>query len=103
MEEERKKENSTERQKPNVEAEVYNNYKNVTEGKKKLKSLIRFHSANKINNYNRGGKKERKKSKRIYRSKHKNNVFLVSLLSVSFPLLGITVHFPSLGCPPALC
>ena len=32
---------------------------------KKLKSLIRFHSANKINNYNRGGKtgeKEKRKN-----------------------------------------
>ena len=39
--------------------------KNVTEekGKKKLKSLIGFLSANKINNYNRGGKKEKKKKK----------------------------------------
>ena len=27
---------------------------------KKLKSLIRFHSANKINNYNRGGQKGEK-------------------------------------------
>ena len=38
--------------------------KNVTEGGKKaqkLKSLIGFLSANKINNYNRGGKKEEKK------------------------------------------
>ena len=37
--------------------------KNVTEEKKKLKSLIEFHSANKIDNYNgdgRGGKKEKK-------------------------------------------
>ena len=32
--------------------------KNVTEEKtKKLKSLIRFHSDNKIDNYNRGGKR----------------------------------------------
>ena len=39
--------------------------KNVTEEeKKKLKSLIRFHSANKVDNDNRGGnKKERKKEK----------------------------------------
>ena len=35
--------------------------KNVTEvGEKKLKSLIRFHCANKINKYNRGGEKEKK-------------------------------------------
>ena len=31
------------------------------------------------------------------------NVFLESLLLESFPPLGITVHLPSLGCPPALC
>jgi len=29
--------------------------------KKKLKSLVRFHSANKIDNYNRGGKWEKEK------------------------------------------
>ena len=34
--------------------------KNVTEEKKKLISLIRFHSANKINNYNREGDKRKK-------------------------------------------
>ena len=28
------------------------------------------------------------------------NVFLESLLSESFPALGITVHLTSLGCPP---
>ena len=40
--------------------------KNVTEKereKKKLKSLGGFHSASEIDNYNRGGKKEKKKSK----------------------------------------
>ena len=58
MEEERKKEkkeNSTELQKPNIEAEVYSNNKKMRlrkKIKKKLKSLIRFHSANKIDNYN---------------------------------------------------
>ena len=31
--------------------------------KKQVKSLIRFHSASKINNYNRGGKKKEKKKK----------------------------------------
>ena len=42
-----KKENSTDLQKPNVVAEVYNsNKKWIWENKKKLKSLIRFHSAN---------------------------------------------------------
>ena len=76
--------------------------KNVTEGKKKLKSLIGFLNANKIDNYNRGGGW---KSKRIYRTSQKVriiNVFLESLLSESFPELGITVHLTSLGCPPIL-
>ena len=41
---EKKKENSTELQKPNIQAEVYNNNKNVTEKekKKRLKILNRF-------------------------------------------------------------
>ena len=60
--------------------------------KKKLKNLI---SANKIDNYNRGGEKKRKKSlkkipknlqnKRISQSIRITNVFLESLLSESFP------------------
>ena len=38
--------------------------KSMTEEKnEKLKSLIRFHSANKINNYNRAGGKGEKKKK----------------------------------------
>ena len=55
--------------------------KNVTENKKKLKNLIRFHSANKIDNYNRGGKEKRKKKRgRIQKnlqnkSKHKNKKY----------------------------
>ena len=97
-------------QKLNVETEVYNNNKNVTEGGKKLKSLIRFHSANKIGNYSGGeaGRKEKQKTKlkRIYRAS-KNmriiHVFLESLLSESFPSLEVTVHLISLGCPPKLC
>ena len=58
-------ESSTELQKPKLEKEVYNNNKkNVTKGKKMIKSLIGFHSANKIDNYNRGGKiRKRKNSK----------------------------------------
>ena len=36
--------------------------KNVTEKKKKLKSLTGFYSANKIDNYNRGGKEGKKKN-----------------------------------------
>jgi len=50
--------------------------KNVSE-EKKAQSLIRFHSANKINNYSRGGEKKekRKKIQKILpnKSKHKNN------------------------------
>jgi len=57
----KKKENSIELQKPNVEAEDFNNKKLDWGGKKKRAlSLIRFHSANKINNYNRVGKKGKK-------------------------------------------
>ena len=55
--------------------------KNVTELKKKFQSLIRFHSVNKIKNYNVvGGGKEKKKRKKcpiqknlLNKSKHKNN------------------------------
>ena len=55
-----------------------------------------------------GGKRKKKKknSKRIYRTSQKIriiNVFLESLLSESFPLLGVKVHLTSLGCPPPLC
>ena len=46
-------------QKPNVEAEVYNNNKKCDWEKKKLKTLIGFLSANKIDNYNRVGKKKK--------------------------------------------
>ena len=57
--------------------------KKVTvEKKKKLKNLIRFHNANKIDNYNRGwgwglrrGKRKKKKIQKNLqnKSKHKNN------------------------------
>ena len=47
--------------------------------------------------------KEKKKRKKIQKnlqnkSKNKNNVFLESLLSESFPSLGITVYLTPLGC-----
>ena len=75
----------------------------MTKGEnKKLKSLIRFHSANETNNYNRGGKK----FKRIYRTSQNMriiNVFLESLLSESFPSLGVTVYLTSLACLPTQC
>ena len=53
--------------------------------KKELKSLIRFHSANKIDNYNRGRKQKEKTSKRVYRASEnirKIYVFLQSNLRV---------------------
>jgi len=52
------------------------------------------------------GRKGKKKSKRIYRTSQNLriiNIFLESLLSEPFPLLGVTVHLTSLGCPPTLC
>ena len=61
--------------------------------RKKLKSLIRFHSANKICNYNRGWKKGWKKKEKVHKnlqnkSKPKNNkyfswVTVVRVLSLS--------------------
>ena len=66
-------------------------------------------SANKIDNYSRGrkrGKRKKKKFKTIYRTSQNVriiNVFLESLLSESFPSLGVTVHLTSLGCSPTLC
>ena len=54
----------------------------------------------------KGRKKERKKSKRNYRKSQnirKINVFLESLLSESFPSLGLTVYLTSLGCPETMC
>ena len=79
--------------------------------RKKLKSLIRFHSANKINNYYRGGEKGKKK-KRKENESHRTyiasqniriiNVFLESLVSLSFLSLGVTVHLTSLGFLPTL-
>ena len=55
--------------------------KSVTEGKK-IKSLIAFLSANKIDDYNRGEKKGKKKRERKFqknlpnKSKHKNNKYV---------------------------
>ena len=81
--------------------------KNKQINKQTLKSLIRFHSANKINIYNvqRGGEKENKNLKKNYITNEniKIIVFLESLLSESFPSLGVTVHRTSLGCPATLC
>ena len=42
--------------------------------KKKLKTLIAFLSAKKIDNYNRGGERRKKNPKNLQnKSKHKNN------------------------------
>jgi len=52
------------------------------------------------------GEEKGKKSKEIYRTSQNIriiNVFLESLLSESFPSLGVTVHLTCLGCPPTLC
>ena len=61
---------------------------------------------NKTDNYYREGeKRKKKKSKRILQSSGNIriiSVFLESLLSESFPSLGVTVHLTSLGCPPTL-
>ena len=76
--------------------------------RKKGKNIVRFCSANKIDNYNWGGGAgggEKKKSKRIYRTCQIIriiNAFLESLLSESFPSLGVTVHLTSLRCPSTL-
>ena len=58
-----KKENSSELQKLNIRQRFITIIKNVTEGGKKLKSLIGLHTANKINNYNREGEKKKKSPK----------------------------------------
>ena len=45
-------------------------------------------------------------SERTYRASQKIriiSIFIESLLSESFPSLGVTVHLTSLGCPPTLC
>ena len=50
--------------------------------------------------------KKKEKSKRIYRTSQNIRiiiVFLESLLSDSFPSLGVTVQLTSLGSPPTLC
>ena len=47
-------------------------------------------------------KKKSKRNHRTSQNKRLINVFLKSLLSVFFLLLGITVYLASLGCPPTL-
>ena len=81
--------------------------KNVTEKKKSknLDFLVPIKSTTAIEERERK-KRKRKTFERIYRIGQKIriiNVFLESLLSESFPFLGVTVHLTSLGCPPTLC
>jgi len=80
--------------------------KEKEERKKNLKTLIGFLSANKIDNYNGGGggggRRKIQKNHKISQKIRIINVFLESLLSESFPVLGITVHLTSLECPPTL-
>ena len=74
--------------------------------KKELKSLIRFIVPIKLTTTAEGGKIREKKIQRIYLTSQNIsiiNVFLESLLSGSFPSLGVAVHFTSLGYPPTLC
>ena len=71
-------------------------------------SLIGFLSADKIDNYNREGIKEKKKQRKnpeesTEQIKKIRIINVESLLSESFPVLGITVHLISLGCPLTLC
>ena len=58
-------ENSTQLQKANIEADICNSNKKCDWRKRNLKSLIRFHSANKINigEKKKGKKKEKKNPK----------------------------------------
>ena len=66
--------------------------------KTKLKSLIRFHSANKINNYNRGGKKKIQKNLQN-KSKHKNNKcfsWVTTVRSLSLSESHSPLHLPKI-------
>ena len=48
--------------------------KNVTEEKKEKAQMLRFHSANKIDSYNRGGRKGKKIQRNLQnKSIHKDN------------------------------
>jgi len=58
--------------------------------KKSLKSLIGFHSVNKIDNYNKGGKKEKKIQKNLHnKSKHKNNIYIYIFLVTAIRVLSL--------------
>ena len=102
-------------QKPYVEAEVYNRSNKVWLTKKKeklkikLKSLIYFQVPIKSTTTTEAGRKGGRGRKKIQKNlQNKSNIriintFVESLLSETFPLLGVTIHFTSLGCPLTLC
>ena len=102
-EKKKEKKNSTELQKPNIEAGGYNNKKcdwgkKKREKKKKLKSLIRFHSVNKID-YNRGVEKgKKKKEEKIQKNiqnKSKHNKNKCFTFAIAIRVLSLTVsHGP---------
>ena len=78
----------------------------MTEKKKKKNAQLDFIVPIKSTTTTKRKRKKKKKSKRIYRTSQNIriiNVFLESLLSESFPLLGVTVHLISLECPSTLC
>ena len=68
--------------------------------KKNLRSLIRFHSANKINNYNRGGGGRKKIQKNLQsKSKHMNNKcfpWVTGLRVLSLACSHSPSHLPSM-------
>ena len=85
--EKKKKENSTELQKSNIEAEVYNSNENCDWKKKKnMESLSRFHSANKVDSYNRVHQKGKDKiPKNLHnKSKHKHDKFFPWATAIRF-------------------
>ena len=87
-EKKKKKRKTPETSKSPPKRQRFMTIKKVTEEKekKKLKSLTGFLSANKIDNYNRGGKKEEKKRKNPKESteqvKKKNNKYFCSVTAV---------------------
>ena len=96
--EKEKEENSTELQKPSVEAEVYNNNKKCEWGKRKqlLKNLIGFIRANKIDNRGWGGEGDWEKKIQMNlqkKSKNKNNTCF-SLVTASRVLSHTRNHSP---------
>jgi len=98
IEKRKEKKKTPEKCKSPVEAEAYNNNKNCDWEKKKLKSLNRFRSGNKIDNYN-GVEGAENKSKRIYRTSQNIRIIkcfsLVTALRVlSFAGSHSPPHFP---------